>query len=136
MRSYDFNRQLDWKLFQTLACEVVQQRERIQLQTFREGRDGGVDGLWFEEGQNIILQAKHYKQFSKLYQELEKSELQKKGIHSLTKRSAICKKEKECVTVFLWQEENEKYLRETGVYSALEHYLQRLKEHVEREGDS
>lgn len=28
-------------------------------------------------------------------------ELQKKGIHSLTKRSAICKKEKECVTVFL-----------------------------------
>lgn len=72
MRSYDFNRQLDWKSFQTLACEVVQQRERIQLQSFREGRDGGVDGLWFEEGQNIILQAKHYKQFSKLYQELEK----------------------------------------------------------------
>lgn len=31
MRSYDFNRQLDWKAFQTLACEVVQQRERIQL---------------------------------------------------------------------------------------------------------
>lgn len=77
MRSYDFNRQLDWKSFQTLACEVVQQRERIQLQSFREGRDGGVDGLWFEEGQNIILQAKHYKQFSKLYQELEKSELKK-----------------------------------------------------------
>ena len=60
-------------------------------------------------------------------------ELQKKGIHSLTKRSAICKKEKECVTVFLWQEENEKYLRDTGVYSALEHYLQRLKEYIEGE---
>ena len=60
-------------------------------------------------------------------------ELQKKGIHSLTKRSAICKKEKECVTVFLWQEENEKYLRDAGVYSALEHYLQRLKEYIEGE---
>lgn len=60
-------------------------------------------------------------------------ELQKKGIHSLTKRSAICKKEKECVTVFLWQEETEKYLRDAGVYSALEHYLQRLKEYIEGE---
>ena len=77
MRSYDFNEKLDWKSFQVLAVEIVQYRENIQFQTFRDGRDKGADGLWFDDKKKIILQAKRYKNFSDLYRQLKIAELEK-----------------------------------------------------------
>lgn len=70
MRNYDFYEKLDWKSFQTLACEVVQYRERIHFQTFRDGKDKGIDGLWFQKKENMILQAKRYRKFADLYRVL------------------------------------------------------------------
>lgn len=77
MRNYDFNEKLDWKSFQTLACEIVQYREKIHFQTFRDGKDKGIDGLWFWEEKNIVLQAKRYKKFADLYRVLKDNELPK-----------------------------------------------------------
>lgn len=77
MRNYHFNEKLDWSDFQNLACEVVQEREQIQLQTFKAGADEGVDGLWFDRNRNIVVQAKRYRDFRQLYQELKYTELPK-----------------------------------------------------------
>ena len=77
MRTYDFNEKLSWPDFQNLACEVVQQREHIRLQTFKDTADDGADGLWFDETSMLVVQAKKYKDFKTLYRELKNIELQK-----------------------------------------------------------
>lgn len=77
MRNYDFNEKLNWKSFQTLACEIVQFREKVHFQTFRDGADKGIDGLWYCGKENIVLQVKRYKKFADLYRELKTAELAK-----------------------------------------------------------
>lgn len=77
MRTYNFNDKLDWNQFQKLACEIIQHREKLPFQTFRAGKDKGMDGLWFCGEENIILQAKRYQNFSDLYKELKTAELTK-----------------------------------------------------------
>ena len=80
MRNYDFHEKLDWLEFQHLACEVIQVREDIRLQTFRPGADSGVDGLWFAEGKSIVVQAKRYQDFHSLYQDLRRSDVYKRQV--------------------------------------------------------
>lgn len=77
MKNYNFYEKLDWEDFQNLACEIIQVRENILLQTFKAGPDEGIDGLWFNENSNIIVQVKRYKDFKSLYQVLKNSELSK-----------------------------------------------------------
>lgn len=75
MRTYDYNEKLSWADFQNLACEVVQQREHVRLQTFKNTADDGADGLWFDETSTLVVQAKRYKDFKTLYRELKNNEL-------------------------------------------------------------
>ncbi len=75
MRNYNFNELLDWREFQNLACEVIQQREQLQLEMYRDGADGGVDGAWFDGERRVCVQAKHYREFSQLYASLQKERL-------------------------------------------------------------
>ena len=71
MRHYNFNESLNWQQFQRLACEVVGCRENFVFQTFKDGRDSGIDGLWWNSNHTIVLQAKRYKSFNNLYKQLK-----------------------------------------------------------------
>lgn len=71
MRSYDFGNKLEEQQFEKLACEVVGQREGIRLQTYRKGKDQGKDGFWYDEKDNIVLQAKCYQDFQNLFKKLK-----------------------------------------------------------------
>lgn len=77
MRNYDFNEKLSWPEFENLACAVIQKRENIQLQTFKAGKDGGIDGLWISGDKKLILQAKRYSNFKSMLSELKGKELKK-----------------------------------------------------------
>lgn len=77
MKTYNFNEALGWNEFQRLACRIVQKRENIQLQTYRPGPDGGVDGLWFDEQKKLVVQAKNYKSNRELIRELRNKEVDK-----------------------------------------------------------
>ena len=71
MRKYDFNERLDWGDFQDLACRLIEHRDHIRLHTFKSGRDEGADGLWFDECEKVVVQAKRYKNFGDLYKKLK-----------------------------------------------------------------
>lgn len=76
--NYDFHALLDPLEFQDLVCEIIQQKEGIRLESYREGRDLGIDGLYHEQGEKIIVQVKRYKQdFKTLVRVLKAQELPK-----------------------------------------------------------
>lgn len=75
MKTYNFNEALGWNEFQRLACRIVQKWENIQLQTYRQGPDGGADGLWFDARKKLVVQAKNYKSYRELMRELRDKEL-------------------------------------------------------------
>lgn len=78
MPNYDFHNLLEPMEFQNLVCDIVQQRDNIILETFKEGSDSGIDGLYTYKTKKIIVQAKRYQQdFKKLYQKLKYVELPK-----------------------------------------------------------
>lgn len=78
MPNYDFHSLLQPLEFQDLVCDIVQLRDNIFLETYREGRDSGIDGSYTDSTQKIIVQAKRYKQdFKKLYRDLQYIELPK-----------------------------------------------------------
>ncbi len=49
MSSYDFHKLLEPLEFEGLVCDVVQQREEFFLETYKEGRDSGVDGAYTDK---------------------------------------------------------------------------------------
>lgn len=77
MRDYNFNEKLTWQEFQELACEIVQRKEKVQLQTFKMGPDKGKDGFWFVKDKYWVVQAKKYGDFKSLYSKLQKEEVKK-----------------------------------------------------------
>lgn len=78
MRNYNFHDLLEPFEFQDLICDIVQIRDNIFIETYKEGRDLGVDGLYTDSNKKIIVQAKRYKQdFKKLYHDLRYIELPK-----------------------------------------------------------
>ncbi len=78
MNNYDFHDLLEPLEFQDLVCDIVQLRDNIFLQTYKEGRDFGIDGLYADNTKTIIVQAKCYKQdFNRLYRDLQYIELPK-----------------------------------------------------------
>lgn len=120
MRKYDFNERLDWKSFQTLACEIVQHREQIHFQTFREGKDKGIDGLWFCGEEHIVLQAKRYRNFTDLYRVLKDEELPK--VQKLNPKRYIL-----VVSLSLSEEEAEK------IYGLFSGYITRSDDLLDRD---
>ncbi|UKS24180.1 AAA family ATPase [Paenibacillus sp. HWE-109] len=78
MFNYDFHALLEPLEFEGLVCDVVQQREGIFLETYKEGRDMGIDGSYTDrDSKKTIVQAKRYQDFNKLYYNLEHLELPK-----------------------------------------------------------
>ena len=78
MPNYDFHALLEPLEFQDLVCDIVQLRDGIFLETYKEGRDSGIDGLYTDGTRKIIVQAKRYQQdFKRLFRELQNSELPK-----------------------------------------------------------
>lgn len=78
MNNYDFHDLLEPLEFQDLVCDIVQLRDNIFLETYKEGRDFGIDGLYADNTKMIIVQAKRYKQnFNRLYRDLRYIELPK-----------------------------------------------------------
>lgn len=76
--NYDFYALLHPLEFQDLVCEIIQQKEGITLESYREGRDLGIDGLHHEQGEKIIVQVERYKQdFKTLVRVLKAQELPK-----------------------------------------------------------
>lgn len=59
MPSYDF-KQLSPHDFEELSRNLIQARDGIQLESFKNGRDHGIDFRHAHCGANVIVQCKHY----------------------------------------------------------------------------
>jgi hypothetical protein len=59
MTNYDFQ-QLSPHDFELLSRDLVQTRDGIQLESFKAGRDQGIDFRYAKGSANLIVQAKHY----------------------------------------------------------------------------
>lgn len=60
MTDYDF-RTLNDKEFEVLATDLLTKRDGHKYERFKPGRDGGVDGRFFNaDGTEVILQCKHW----------------------------------------------------------------------------
>lgn len=78
MPNYDFHALLEPLEFQDLVCDIIQLRDSIFLETYKEGRDSGIDGSYTDNTKKIIVQVKRYQQdFKKLYYDLQYIELPK-----------------------------------------------------------
>lgn len=77
MPTYDF-KQLSPYDFEELARDLIQARDKIILESFKSGKDGGIDFRVSRGSQNTIVQCKHYNGtgFSGLLSSLSK-EIQK-----------------------------------------------------------
>src|SRR5659263_664208 len=78
MSNYDFHALLEPLEFQELVCDMIQIRDDIFLETYKEGRDSGIDGSYTDGDKKSIVQAKRYQQdFKILYRGLQHIELPK-----------------------------------------------------------
>lgn len=80
MVDYDFHALLEPLEFEKLVCDIIQARDNIYLETYKEGRDSGIDGSFTDKNKKkTIVQAKRYKKdaFNRLYRDLEQIELPK-----------------------------------------------------------
>jgi DNA polymerase III delta prime subunit len=78
MRKYNFHDLLEPMEFQNLVRDIVQVRDNIFLESYKDGKDQGIDGLLYDEHRKIVLQTKRYKlSFTKLFYTLKTEELPK-----------------------------------------------------------
>ncbi len=78
MPNYDFHSLLEPLEFQKLVCDIVELRDNIFLETYKEGRDSGIDGFYTDGNKKIVVQVKRYQQdFKRLYRDLQHIELSK-----------------------------------------------------------
>ena len=69
--------------FEFLCRDLLQRKittetgKKFYFNSFSEGKDRGIDGIFQNEEEKIILQCKRYKSFNSLYFELKNIELQK-----------------------------------------------------------
>ena len=72
MPAYDFNSILSFSDFECLVRDLLQKHLNIHLECFTEGRDGGIDLRCSTYDKNaIIIQAKRYKDYKSLINELK-----------------------------------------------------------------
>lgn len=69
--------------FEKFVCDIVQVREGIMVETFKEGKDGGIDGLFVDKGdKTTVIQVKRYgANYSGLYRDLTKEYVKVKKIN-------------------------------------------------------
>lgn len=77
MPKYDFHNILEPLEFEALVCDIVRTRDKIELETYKEGRDMGIDGSYIKKGEKVIVQAKRYKDYKSLKYQLKNNELPK-----------------------------------------------------------
>lgn len=76
---YDYSK-LNDREFEILAATVIEKKHSINVEIFKSGRDGGVDGrFWIGDKKEGIIQCKHYLEtpYSKLISKLKNEELDK-----------------------------------------------------------
>lgn len=78
MPDYDFHT-LSPIDFEELSRDLLQKELRIRLESYKPGKDGGVDLRGFVGKKRIVIQCKHYRGsgFGQLYRELRDEELAK-----------------------------------------------------------
>lgn len=82
MSNYDFHSLLESLEFEKLVCDIIKIRDGCIVETYREGHDSGIDGLFTDKsGKRTIIQAKRYKDFKSLFAHLKGIELSK--VHKL-----------------------------------------------------
>lgn len=76
--NYDFSA-LNDKEFEILCTDILSTAEGARFERFKPGKDNGIDGRYFKNGKEIILQCKHWKNTptGKLIVHLRKTELPK-----------------------------------------------------------
>lgn len=78
MTHYDFHALLEPYEYQELVCDVLQVREKVQLEVYKEGRDQGIDGSFRSLDGRTIVQAKRCKMnFVSFLRMMEREELPK-----------------------------------------------------------
>jgi len=82
MPSYDF-KQLSPNDFEELARDLIQARDQITLESFKSGRDGGIDFRIARASLNTIVQCKHYSGtgFSGLLSSLNKESIKAQNLN-------------------------------------------------------
>lgn len=73
MNNYDF-KSLSYHEFELLVQDLLQKEWGINLESFKQGKDGGIDLRYIQNNKNeIIVQCKHYANstFSKLFNDLQ-----------------------------------------------------------------
>lgn len=77
MIDYLFNT-LNDKEFEILVCDLLSREFKTRIERFKAGKDGGIDGRFFsDKKETVIIQIKHYSDFSNLKSKLKNSELEK-----------------------------------------------------------
>lgn len=82
MPQYTFDN-LSGRDFEFLCRDLLQKRIAAEIgkpfyfNTFSEGKDRGIDGIFQNENEKVVLQCKKYKKFDTLYAELKNEELKK-----------------------------------------------------------
>ncbi|WII38406.1 ATP-binding protein [Paenibacillus thiaminolyticus] len=78
MINYDYHKLLEPMEFQKLSRDIIQIRDGIFLESYKEGKDQGVDGGYFHKNHSIILQAKRKKSdYRSLLRQLKNEEVEK-----------------------------------------------------------
>lgn len=73
MTNYDFRNLLSSFEFECFSRDLINAHEGLDLMSFAEGRDGGVDLRYTnDKGKTVIVQAKRYKTYGELKSELKK----------------------------------------------------------------
>lgn len=85
---YDFSC-LNDKEFELLAVDILREHLSTWIERFKPGKDGGVDGRYFETDDEVVIQCKHWSQsgISKLLGHLEKEESRK--VHTIKPKKYI-----------------------------------------------
>lgn len=78
MTHYDFHALLEPYEYQYLICDILQIREKVTLEVYKEGRDQGIDGSFISSDGRTVVQAKRYgTNFASLWRTLKAEELPK-----------------------------------------------------------
>jgi len=122
-RAYNFD-QLSPREFEFLGRDLVQKKVQSEgnysfcLKAFPEGQDGGIDGLFHDDTNKIILQCKRYKSFDQLFATLKNNELQK--VHKLRSTRYLL-----CVSSVLTKRQTEK------IYELFSSYMHAITDIVD-----
>lgn len=78
MNKYDFHKLFDPMTFQDFSRDMIQIRDNIFFESFKEGKDQGIDGRYYDDSNTVILQVKRYdRSFSALKSYLKIDEVPK-----------------------------------------------------------